>query len=119
MVDGGWWKGAALVLSRSALCQLLSTPSACTFRRVSRTTHDRSFLSAAKLIGVITLLSRILGYAREKAAAHFFGAGPVWSAFVYAFTIPNLFRKLLGEGALSQAFIPLYAKSVKRDDAPH
>ncbi|MFT3789071.1 MAG: murein biosynthesis integral membrane protein MurJ [Tepidisphaeraceae bacterium] len=85
---------------------------------MSRKTQEHNFLSAATLIGGVTLLSRILGYAREKAAAHFFGTGPVWEAFVYAFRIPNLFRKLLGEGALSQAFIPLYAGAVKRNDAP-
>ena len=46
-------------------------------------------------------------------AAKYFGAGVVWSAFQYAFTIPNLFRKLLGEGALAAAFIPLYTKAIK------
>ena len=45
-------------------------------------------------------------------AANYFGAGAVWSAFVFAFTIPNLFRKLLGEGALSAAFIPIYSEAV-------
>ncbi len=79
---------------------------------------EKSFLSHAKLIAVITFASRLLGYAREKAAAHFFGPSPLWDAFVYAFTIPNLFRKLLGEGALSQAFIPLYAKAVKAETTP-
>jgi putative peptidoglycan lipid II flippase len=79
---------------------------------------EKSFLSHAKLIAAITFVSRLLGYAREKAAAHFFGPSALWDAFVYAFTIPNLFRKLLGEGALSQAFIPLYAKAVKADSSP-
>jgi putative peptidoglycan lipid II flippase len=68
----------------------------------------------ATLIGVITFVSRLLGLARESIAARAFGAGAVWSAFVFAFTIPNLFRKLLGEGALSAAFIPLYAAEVKK-----
>jgi putative peptidoglycan lipid II flippase len=71
-------------------------------------------VSHAKLIGLLTLVSRILGMGREMVAAKFFGAGTVWSAFQYAFTIPNLFRKLLGEGALSAAFIPLYAKALKQ-----
>jgi putative peptidoglycan lipid II flippase len=75
----------------------------------------RSFVFHAKLIGGITLLSRLLGLARESIAARYFGAGAVWSAFTFAFTIPNLFRKLFGEGALSAAFIPLYAASVRRD----
>jgi putative peptidoglycan lipid II flippase len=75
----------------------------------------KSFTSYAKLIGVITFLSRILGMARESIAANYFGANAIYSAFTFAFTIPNLFRKLLGEGALSAAFIPLYAQAVKKE----
>src|SRR5580700_2729316 len=75
-----------------------------------------SFVSHAKLIGILTLISRILGQARESVAASYFGAGPVWSAFTVAFKVPNLFRKLLGEGALSAAFIPLYTQSLKNGD---
>lgn len=72
-----------------------------------------SFVSHAKVIGAITLISRVLGLAREMIAANYFGAGVVLSAWKVAFTIPNLFRKLLGEGALSAAFIPLYAQALK------
>lgn len=74
----------------------------------------KSFLRHAKLIGALTLLSRIVGLVREVVAAHFLGARVVANAFTVAFTIPNLFRKLLGEGALSAAFIPLYAQARKR-----
>ena len=74
-----------------------------------------SYVSHAKLIGVVTLLSRLLGMAREACASNFFGAGAAYSAFTVAFTVPNLFRKLLGEGALSAAFIPLYAQAVKHE----
>src|SRR5688500_17832980 len=74
----------------------------------------KSFLSHAKLIGGLTFLSRIVGMAREIVAGHYLGTGVVASAFTVAFTIPNLFRKLLGEGALSAAFIPLYAQANKR-----
>jgi putative peptidoglycan lipid II flippase len=75
--------------------------------------YQSTFVSHAKLIGGLTLVSRILGMARESVASYFFGAGAIWSAFTVAFTIPNLFRKLFGEGALSAAFIPLYAQQVK------
>jgi putative peptidoglycan lipid II flippase len=75
----------------------------------------KTFVWHAKVIGAITLLSRLLGMARESIAANYFGGGMVYSAFTFAFTIPNLFRKLLGEGALSAAFIPLYAQAVKRE----
>src|SRR5687767_7299683 len=77
--------------------------------------EEKSFVAHAKLIGLRTFVSRVLGMARESVAAFFFGAGPVWSAFTVAFTIPNLFRKLFGEGALSAAFIPLYAQAVKKE----
>src|SRR5438445_8524749 len=79
--------------------------------------HTKSFLAHAKLIGLLTLLSRLLGLAREIVAAHYLGTGLVASAFRVAFTIPNLFRKLFGEGALSAAFIPLYSQSIKHDHA--
>ena len=76
---------------------------------------DRSFVGHAKLIGGLTLVSRVMGLAREVVAGHFLGAGEVASAFTVAFTIPNLFRKLFGEGALAAAFIPLYAQAVRRE----
>ncbi len=74
----------------------------------------RTFLHHARLIAALTLLSRILGLAREVVAGHFLGTKLVASAFTMAFTVPNLFRKLLGEGALSAAFIPLYAQADRR-----
>jgi putative peptidoglycan lipid II flippase len=73
-----------------------------------------SFVAHARLIAGLTLVSRILGMARESVSAHFLGAGVVASAFAVAFAVPNLFRKLFGEGALSAAFIPLYAQAVKQ-----
>ncbi|HEX4794021.1 MAG TPA: murein biosynthesis integral membrane protein MurJ [Humisphaera sp.] len=77
----------------------------------------KSFLGHAKLIGGLTLISRFAGLGREIIAGHFMGAQAVAGAFSVAFTIPNLFRKLFGEGALSAAFIPLYAQAVKNDGA--
>src|SRR4029079_815914 len=74
----------------------------------------KSFVGHAKLISGLTLISRLLGLAREAVSAHYFGAGVVSSAFATAFAIPNLFRKLFGEGALSAAFIPLYAQAIKQ-----
>ncbi|HEY2584301.1 MAG TPA: murein biosynthesis integral membrane protein MurJ, partial [Tepidisphaeraceae bacterium] len=76
---------------------------------------QKSFVGHAKLIGGLTLVSRVMGLAREVVAGHYLGTGLVASAFNVAFTIPNLFRKLFGEGALSAAFIPLYAQAVKAD----
>ena len=59
-------------------------------------------------MGAATLTSRILGMVREMVYANFMGDTPVASAFKLAFQIPNLFRRLLGEGALSAAFIPIF-----------
>src|SRR5687768_5444142 len=75
---------------------------------------SKSFIGHAKLIGLLTLGSRVLGLLREMVSGHYLGTGLIASAFTVAFTIPNLFRKLFGEGALSASFIPLYAQSLKR-----
>ena len=80
--------------------------------------NPANFLSGARVVALVTLLSRVLGLGRETIAAAAFGAGPVWSAFTVAFTVPNLFRKLFGEGALSAAFVPMYARAVESGDAP-
>ncbi len=68
--------------------------------------ETESVVRRTGLIGGITILSRALGVIRDAACAAFFGAGPVWDAFSFAFRVPNLFRRLFGEGALSAAFVP-------------
>ncbi|MDR0675938.1 MAG: murein biosynthesis integral membrane protein MurJ [Elusimicrobiota bacterium] len=55
-----------------------------------------------------TMISRILGYFRDMVIANFFGAGFYADIFYVAYRVPNLFRRLLGEGALISAFIPIY-----------
>jgi len=50
----------------------------------------------------------LLGMVREMVYASFMGTGWVASAFTLAFQVPNLFRRLLGEGALTAAFIPIF-----------
>ncbi|MBN8649518.1 MAG: murein biosynthesis integral membrane protein MurJ [Caulobacterales bacterium] len=62
-----------------------------------------------------TLLSRLFGYARDRIISNMVGAGFIGDALVMAQTFPNLFRRILAEGAFSQAFVPLYAKKVKKD----
>jgi len=59
-------------------------------------------------MAVATLTSRVLGMVREMVYAAFMGSGWVANAFAMAFMIPNLFRRLLGEGALTAAFIPTF-----------
>ncbi len=80
---------------------------------MSSAVDQSSFLRHAKVISALTLVSRIFGMIRETALATFLGAGVVATAFRVAFAVPNLFRKLFGEGALSAAFIPLYSQALK------
>ena len=63
----------------------------------------------------MTLISRLLGLTRDMVCSRIFGVGEVWSSFALAFLIPNLFRRLFGEGALSAAFIPTYTRLLKED----
>ena len=72
-------------------------------------------LKSSSAIALATLLSRILGLVREMAYAHLMGTGLVASAFTYAFSIPNLFRRLLGEGVLTAAFIPHFKQKQKQE----
>ncbi|MFQ5840015.1 MAG: murein biosynthesis integral membrane protein MurJ [Candidatus Methylomirabilales bacterium] len=65
---------------------------------------------AASVVSGATFLSRILGYIRDMVIAHGFGTGTAADAFFVAFRIPNMLRELLGEGALSAAFIPVFAQ---------
>jgi len=74
----------------------------------------KHFLRSAKTISACTLVSRILGLVRDKLAAYYFGRGLVWDAFALAFMIPNLFRRLFGEGALSATFIPVFTDYLER-----
>lgn len=65
-------------------------------------------LKSSGAMAAATLTSRLLGMVREMVYARFMGDGWVAGAFQLAFTIPNLFRRLLGEGALTAAFIPIF-----------
>lgn len=80
-----------------------------------RVSTDRSVLSSAKLIAVCTLLSRVTGLVRDMLLSYVFGLRYVQDAFNLAFQIPNLFRRLFGEGALSAAFVPVFSRALERD----
>lgn len=79
--------------------------------------HDRGLSSAVRATSGATLLSRLGGLAREVLTARIFGDTAIGSAFAAGFQVPNLFRRLFGEGALSAAFIPEYT-TLQKDD-PH
>ena len=57
-----------------------------------------------------TAISRIFGYIRDMLVAYMFGAGIFADAFYAAFRIPNLIRRMLGEGSFSVAFIPVFSE---------
>ncbi|MBD3671887.1 MAG: murein biosynthesis integral membrane protein MurJ, partial [Planctomycetaceae bacterium] len=65
---------------------------------------------------VLTLCSRVLGLVRDMLMASRFGNGPLLDAFTVAFRIPNLARRLFGEGALSTAFLPALVGRLETDD---
>ena len=67
-------------------------------------------------VGAMTGISRIFGFIRDMLIARYLGAGRLSDVFLAAFKLPNLFRDLLGEGALSAIFIPMYT-DLKKDDA--
>jgi putative peptidoglycan lipid II flippase len=69
----------------------------------------------ARTVTVLTFLSRVTGLARDAALSRVFGVSALTDAFWFAFLIPNLFRRLFGEGALSAAFLPAYTQ-LDRDD---
>ena len=66
------------------------------------------------IVGTATLASRVLGFVRDVAIAALFGSSARAEAFVVAFQFSNLIRRLLTEGALNAAFVPLYLR--KRDE---
>src|SRR5262245_22897195 len=72
-------------------------------------------LKSSGAMAVATLTSRLLGMVREMVYAAFMGNTWVASAFVMAFQVPNLFRRLLGEGALTAAFIPIFKQKEVRE----
>jgi len=61
-------------------------------------------------VGSMTLISRVTGLVRDIAFAQFLGSGALADAFFVAFRIPNFFRRIFGEGALSVAFVPVYSE---------
>ncbi len=69
-----------------------------------------NLIKSSGIFGLMTFLSRILGFIRDMVAAYVFGAGPGYDAFLLAFRIPNLMRRLFAEGAFSQAFVPVISE---------
>ena len=77
--------------------------------------HSKAIAKNAAVVGGATLLSRILGFARDLIIAFALGAGPLADAFFVAFRLPNLLRRLFGEGSLTMAFVPVFTRLREED----
>src|SRR5258705_2570537 len=77
--------------------------------------EHRHLLKSASLISALTIISRVLGYIRDSRIAFLLGAGTANDAYTIAYRIPNLLRRLVGEGAVSAAFIPLFSRYLVED----
>lgn len=73
-------------------------------------TKSVGLLRSSGLVGLMTMLSRVLGLVRDVVIANYFGAGGSADAFFVAFKIPNFLRRLFAEGAFSQAFVPVLSE---------
>lgn len=79
-----------------------------------------NLLKATGTIGGLTMVSRLLGFARDMIAARLLGASHENDAFNLAFLLPNIFRRLFAEGAFSSGFVPLFSRRLAkggREDA--
>lgn len=80
--------------------------------------HSRGLFSGLRIVSLLTLLSRVLGMIRDIGMATLFGNGPIMDSFSVAFKLPNLTRRLLGEGALSTAFLPTFIRELEQNGRP-
>ncbi|MCJ7871343.1 murein biosynthesis integral membrane protein MurJ [Phaeobacter sp. J2-8] len=75
-------------------------------------------ISGIFTVGLWTLMSRVLGVAREVMILGLVGPGPVMDAFVAAFRLPNMFRRFFAEGAFNAAFVPMFSKRLEAGENP-
>ena len=75
----------------------------------------RALYGSAGVVTFFTLLSRVLGMARDLVISHRFGAGSATDAWVQAFRIPNALRRLTAEGSMTIAFVPVYVEERARE----
>lgn len=79
-------------------------------------TEKKQILKSASIISLVTVVSRILGYVRDQRIAVLLGTTEVSVAYQLAFRIPNLFRRLVAEGAMTASFIPVFASYMREKD---
>ena len=78
---------------------------------------NSGLLGSSFVVSIGTMLSRVLGLARDVVLANLLGAAPNADAFFVAFKIPNFLRRLFAEGAFSQAFVPVLTET--REQGSH
>jgi len=78
--------------------------------------NKKAILRNTAQVGGLTFLSRMLGLVREALLVRFFGIGAISDAFIMSFRIPNFFRHVFAEGALSASFVPAFVKTVKENN---
>lgn len=80
------------------------------------TSPTKTITGAAVVIAASTFISRLVGLARDRIFAHYFGAGPIMDAYYAAFKIPDLIYNLLIVGALTAGFIPAFTRLFYQSD---
>lgn len=76
--------------------------------------ENSQVVRAAGIVGAATMVSRVFGLARDMVIAAFFGASWMTDAFWVAFRIPNMLRRLLGEGSLTVSFVPVFTEYLEK-----
>ena len=76
--------------------------------------HRGRLFQRVRIVGLLTLLSRILGLFRDAVMVASFGSGVIMDAFSIAFRVPNMARQIFGEGALSTAFLPVFIQDMEQ-----
>jgi putative peptidoglycan lipid II flippase len=84
--------------------------------KLTTTGESSGLFSGLRIVSLCTLFSRILGLIRDIGMAMLFGNGMVMDAFSVAFRIPNLSRRLFGEGALTTAFLPVFIRELEQEN---
>ena len=79
-------------------------------------TEKKQILKSASIISLVTIVSRVFGYIRDQRIALLFGTTEASVAYQLAFRIPNLFRRLVAEGAMTASFIPVFAGYMREKD---
>ncbi|HEX8882073.1 MAG TPA: lipid II flippase MurJ, partial [Candidatus Acidoferrum sp.] len=72
-------------------------------------TDKKHILKSASIISLVTVVSRVLGYVRDQRITLLLGTTLSADAYVLAYRIPNLFRRLVAEGSMTASFIPVFS----------